>query len=40
VIERRRILAGGAASVLMGCATVESRRKSPRFGLADITVMK
>jgi sugar phosphate isomerase/epimerase len=24
----------------MGCATVESRRKSPRFGLADITVMK
>lgn len=40
MIGRRAVLAGGAASALAGCTTVSGGNTAPRFGLADITVMK
>jgi sugar phosphate isomerase/epimerase len=40
VIARRALLTGGAASLLAGCVSAPPRKAGPRFGLADITVMK
>jgi len=38
--NRRSVLAGGAALVATGCATVTERERPVRFGLADITVIR
>lgn len=39
-LNRRSVLAGGIALSAAGCATAVTRQSVPRFGLADITVMK
>lgn len=39
-LARRAVLAGGAASVAAGLAPAASARRVPRFGLADVTVLR
>lgn len=39
-LGRRAVLAGGAACAATGLAPVASARRVPRFGLADITVLR
>jgi len=40
LVDRRAVLSGGAAALLAGAAPAVARKAGPRFGLADITVMK